>query len=91
MEYKENVDGVGRGDQHRTVGSGFANVAHFQKYYKKYFLGISYISLLQAFTTCNMSVDGFREIGRGGVLIFNKMAKWEFYSAVSEELLAQFL
>ena len=60
MEYQENVDGVGRGDQHRTVGSGFANVAHFQKYYKKYFLLISYFSLIQEFTTWNMPVDKFR-------------------------------
>ena len=29
--YQKNMGGVDRGDQHRTVGAGFANVSHFKK------------------------------------------------------------
>ena len=29
--YQQYMDGVDRGDQHRVVGAGFANVAHFKK------------------------------------------------------------
>ena len=50
IEYQNNMDGVDRGDQHRMMGAGFANVAHFKKWYKKAFMGIADFSLLQAFT-----------------------------------------
>ena len=33
--YQENMGGVDRGDQHRIMGAGFSNVAHFKKMYKK--------------------------------------------------------
>ena len=35
--YQQYMDGVDRGDQHRVVGAGFANVAHFKKWYKRHF------------------------------------------------------
>ena len=49
VEYQTYMDGVDRGDQHRVMGAGFANVAHFKKWYKKVFMGITDFSFLQAF------------------------------------------
>ena len=49
VEYQNYMDGVDRGDQHRVMGAGFANVAHFKKWYKKVFMGIADFSFLQAF------------------------------------------
>ena len=65
--YQQYMDGVDRGDQHRVVGAGFANVAHFKKWYKKAFLGICDFSFLQAFTAWNLSVgtEERRTRGRG--------------------------
>ena len=33
--YQQNMDGADRGDQHRVMGAGFPNVAHFKKWYKR--------------------------------------------------------
>ena len=33
--YQKNMGGVDRGDQHRVIGAGFANVAHFKKWFKR--------------------------------------------------------
>ena len=54
IQYQKYMGGVDRGDQHRVMGAGFANVAHFKKWYKKAFLGICDFSLLQAFTVWNI-------------------------------------
>ena len=43
------MDWFDRGDQHRVVGVGFANVAHFKKWYKKAFMGIADFCLLAGF------------------------------------------
>ena len=55
--YQQYMGGVDRGDQHCTVGAGFANVSHFKKWFKKVFVVIADYSLLQAFTVWNLSVD----------------------------------
>ena len=55
--YQQNMGGVDQGDQHHTVGAGFANVSHFKKWFKKVFLTIANFSLLQVFTAWNLSVD----------------------------------
>ena len=44
--YQKNMGGVDRGDQHRVMGAGFANVSHFKKWYKKAFLGVYDFGLL---------------------------------------------
>ena len=49
------MGGVDPGDQHRVVGTGFENVVHFKKWYKKVFLAIADFSLLQSFTAWNLS------------------------------------
>ena len=61
VEYQENMDGVDRGDQHRLMGAGFANVAHFKKWYKKVHMGISDFSMLQAFAAWNLLVDDLKK------------------------------
>ena len=86
--YQKYMGGVDRGDQHRVVGAGFANVAHFKKWYKKAFMGIADFSLLQAFTVWNLLVDENYESRRGNANVKRKkLIKWEFYSALAEELM----
>ena len=63
--YQQNMEGVDRGDQHRMIGAGFSNVAHFKKWYKKAFLGIADYCSLQAFTAWNLSVDQLHHNRRG--------------------------
>ena len=82
------MGGVDRGDQHRIVGAGFSNVAHFKKWYKKAFMGVADFLVLQAFTAWNLSVDQIYEhrIGDSDVKR-KKLLKWEFYSVLAEELM----
>ena len=49
IKYQKHMGGVDKGDQHRVMGAGFANVAHFKKWYKKAFMGLADFSFLQAF------------------------------------------
>ena len=86
IEYQKHMDGVDRGDQHRVVGAGFANVAHFKKWYKKAFLGICDFSFLQAFTAWNLGVD-YKGSRRGGSCNLRKLKKWEFYAIAAEEMM----
>ncbi len=63
--YQQNIGGVDCGDQHKMVGAGFSNVAHFKKWYKRAFLGITDFCVLQAFTAWNLSVDQLHQNRRG--------------------------
>ena len=65
VEYQTHMDGVDRGDQHRFMGAGFANVAHFKKWYKKVFMGIADFSFLQAYAVWNLSVAEMTTSARG--------------------------
>ena len=86
--YQQHMGGVDRGDQHRMVGAGFANVAHFKKWYKKTFFGIADFCLLQAFTAWNLSVDQLQQNRRGNSDVKRKkIIKWEFYSVLAEEMM----
>ena len=85
--YQKYMDGVDRGDQHRVVGAGFANVAHFKKWYKKAFLGICDFGFLQAFTAWNLSVDTKERRTRGRGTDRKNLLKWQFYSVVAEEMM----
>ena len=86
--YQQNMGGVDRGDQHRMIGAGFSNVAHFKKWYKKAFLGIADFCLLQAFTAWNLSVDQLHQNRRGNSDVKRrKLIKWQFYSVLAEELM----
>jgi hypothetical protein len=48
---------VDKGDQYRARGGGFANKAHFKKWYKKILLGLFDIMLLNAFVCYNMCLE----------------------------------
>ena len=90
IEYQKYMGGVDRGDQHRVVGAGFANVAHFKKWYKKAFLGICDFSLLQSFTVWNMGVKSNNNNNmsrRGSNPRRREMKKWEFYAIAAEEMM----
>ena len=90
IEYQKHMGGVDRGDQHRVVGAGFANVAHFKKWYKKAFLGICDFSLLQAFTVWNIGANEVRtKTNERGSKIKKRrvLKKWEFYAIVAEEMM----
>jgi len=56
-KYQNYMGGVDRGDQHRVMGAGFSNVAHFKKWYKKAYLGITDFSMLNIFSAWNLSVE----------------------------------
>ena len=71
-----------------VVGAGFANVAHFKKWYKKAFLGIADFCLLQAFTAWNLSVDQMYANRRGNSNVRRKkIVKWQFCSVLAEEMM----
>ena len=65
------MDGVDRGDQHRIMGVGFANVAHFKKWYKKTHFGIADFNFLNYFSAWNLSVGGLARDSRW-VEVFRK-------------------
>ena len=48
---------VACGDQNRMIRSGFANIAHFQKCYKKSLLRIVGFSFFQGFTAWYLEVN----------------------------------
>ena len=76
VQYQQNMGGVDQGDQHRVMGAGFANVAHFKKWYKKAFMGIADFCLLNAFSAWNLAVDKEQANNRGGEVRRNKLLKW---------------
>ena len=88
VQYQKNMGGVDQGDQHRVMGAGFANVAHFKKWYKKAFMGIADFCLLNTFSSWNLSVDAQQVDNRGGEVRRNKLLKWQFYATAAEELMA---
>ena len=69
------------------MGAGFANVAHFKKWYKKAFLGFCDFSFLQAFTAWNLATNSEDRNRRGGVVNHRVLKKWEFYSVAAEEMM----
>ena len=75
ITHHDNVDGVDHVDQHRVVGCVFFNVALFNKWYKKAFMGPFGFSFLQAFTTCNLAVDRNYRPRRCGESKFKKSLK----------------
>lgn len=85
QKYQQYMGGVDRGDQHRVMGAGFSNVAHFKKWYKKAYLGIADFSMLQAFSAWNLSVDA--QGSRGGAKQRRRLLKWEFYAVAAEEFM----
>ena len=87
MVSKKALECVDKGDQHRVMGAGFANVAHFKKWYKKAFMGIADFSLLQAFSAWNLSVDEMKLKNRGGPVRREKLIKWQFYASAAEEFM----
>ena len=89
VRYQKFMGGVDRGDQHRVMGAGFANVSHFKKWYKKAFLGIADFSMLNAFAAWNLSVEQIQGISRGGSTNKHRqrLVKWQFYAVAAEELM----
>lgn len=81
------MDNVDRGDQHRVIGAGFANVSHFKNWYKKIYLGITDFSFLQAFTAWNLAIDRPERTRRGPHSRHGKLKKWERYSTAAEEMM----
>ena len=88
IQYQKYMGGVDKGDQHRVMGAGFANVAHLKKWYKKVFLGISDFSFLQAFSAWNLSIDQVNKTRRGGLTKQKKLVKWQFYDVAAEEFMS---
>jgi len=75
--------GVDKGDQHRVTGGGFAQKAHYKKWYKKAFMAILDCMLLNTYVAWNMSVDDrrVRQLGR------QKVSRHELYWSIAQSLL----
>jgi len=58
------MGGVDRGGQHRVMVAGYSNVAHFKKWYKKAYLGITNFSMLNNLSAWILSV-GYTGVRRG--------------------------
>ena len=84
------MGGVDRGDQHRLMGVGFANVSQFKKWYKKAFMGPCNFSLSNAFTAWNLAINCDTRRGRGDCSTMKRLLKWEFYSVAAEEMTTYF-
>ena len=54
-------------------------MAHFKKWYKKVFTGITDFSFLQAYTTWNLSVEELNANSRGGEIKRKQLVKWQSY------------
>jgi len=67
------MGGVDRGDQHRVMGAGFSNVAHFKKWYKKANLRIDDFAMLNAISAWNLSV-GYTGVS-GGIKTRRRLVK----------------
>ena len=71
--------GVDKGDQFRAHFGGFANRAHFKKWYVKVYLAILDCALLNAYSAWNLSCRTIP--GR------KKLTRYKFMWALSEEML----
>ena len=78
-EYSSKMYGVDKGDQFRAHFGGFANRAHFKKWYVKVYLAILDCAVLNAYSAWNMSCE--QVSGR------NKLHRHSFMWALSEQLL----
>ena len=72
------MGGFDRGDQHRLMGKGLTNVAHFKKWYKKQFLVLADFSLLHVFTAWNLAVKISEIPRRGGKPKFRELESGDF-------------
>ena len=88
--YQKNMGGVDRGDQHRLMGVGFANVSQFKKWYKKAFMVPCNFSLSNTFTAWNLAINCDTRRGRGDCSTMKRLLKWEFYSVAAEEMTTYF-
>jgi len=78
-EYSKKMFGVDKGDQFRAHFGGFANRAHFKKWYVKVYFAILDCAVLNAYSAWNLSCDSIP--GR------NKLSRHKFMWALSEEML----
>ncbi|CAB9496595.1 unknown protein [Seminavis robusta] len=75
--------GVDKGDQIRVHGGGFANKAHFKKWYKKIYLGILDCYLLNAYIAWNMAAAIPRSTK-------HNLHRHEFFTVVAEQMMLYF-
>ena len=78
-ECSKKMFGVDKGDQFRAHFGGFANRAHFKKWYVKVYLAILDCALLNAYSAWNLSCRTVP--GR------KKLTRYKFMWALTEEIL----
>jgi hypothetical protein len=83
--YQQTMFGVDKGDQLRARSGGFANKAHFKKWYKTIHLGLMDIMLVNGFVLFNMYMQIKTE--RAG-RYFQKLQHHEILMYVAEYLLS---
>lgn len=57
VQYQQHMCGVDGGDKHRVMGVEFTIIAHFKNSYKKAFMGVADVIVMQAFAAYNLLVD----------------------------------
>ncbi len=78
IRYQETMGGVDKGDQIRDQMTGFSTKAHFKKWYKKTYLALLDVMLLNALVTYN---DHAKAVGKPTLL------RHEFYTYVAEKMI----
>ena len=75
------------GYQHRLMGEGFENVAHFKNCTIKHFLGLTDFSFLWVFIVWNLAENIPERPIRGGEKKIRDLKNWKFYSIALEEMM----
>ena len=81
------MGGVDCGDHNMWMVPVFANVSHFLKWYKKAFLGLTDVSLLQVIVAWNLEMNIPDIPRRGRHPKFRELKRWLFYSISSKEMM----
>lgn len=76
--YQLHMFGVDKGDQHRAHMAGFASKAHFKKWYKKVFLGILDIMMLNGYAAWHLAREKRPQL--------KNFKRHEFYQYVAAQL-----
>ena len=87
ITYKQHMGGVDCGDHNMWMVPVFANVSHFLKWYKKAFLGLTDVSLLQVIVAWNLEMNIPDIPRRGRQPKFRELKRWLFYSISSKEMM----
>ncbi|MHA7927748.1 MAG: hypothetical protein ACX936_21325, partial [Marinobacter sp.] len=82
VEYQKNMGSVDRTDQMRAHGGGFSAHAHFKKWYKKVYLAVLDLMLINSWLAWERSV-----VMEAGTRQKLRMSRYDFYMFVAETMM----